>query len=364
MLLTHVVALALFISVLAASTYALLLRRSGITARADFPSHTAILAATATATVALFLCIRSLNFGVDTVAYVDLFDHYCNGGSLADVESSFRAATLLLNGLMLGSCTKEFLPATWIAALVLPVFWFAATTRLRLYYFAAFLLSIIGIELATNALRQGLSVGLMVIGVSLAHTASPSKRWLALPLAGLAALFHTSAVLFIAAYLLARLNWLAFLLVTGAVTWVTVTSFDAQLALPLASDFLYEIQKYAAHEGDELWIRVLAFACVLAALAAPVFVRGERTISQVMAQPFYAIAFRLSVLCVPFLALPYFGYRFIYGVYPMILFLSLMPASGEPKKLDQQALWLCLMNVAVLFAWSAGSSYMREVPFL
>lgn len=364
MLLTHVVVLSLATALFAVTAYTLLLCSAELSVLERHVPRFGLAAATAAAVVIMLVCLRSLNFGVDTEAYVELFSHYCNGGRLSEVEGSFQAATLLLNGLMLGSCNTALLPATWIAAIVLPVFAFLASVRVRLFYITAFLLSIVGIELATNALRQGLSVGPMVLGVSLLHARSKSSRWAALPLAALAVMFHSSAVLFIAAYLMARLPWRSFLLATAAATWVTVSSLDAQIALPLASEFLYEIQKYAAHEDDEFWIRVLAFACVLAALIAPVLGQGKRTLMEMVALPQYAVALRLGVLCMPFLTLPYFGYRFIYGVYPMILFLSLLPAAAEPARLDRQALWLCFMNVIVLIAWSSGSSYMREVPFL
>lgn len=367
MLLTHVVLLSVAAALLLGVGFAVLKRQAAVDVGRLYPEPLLVAAGVASAIVVGLLCLRSLNFGVDTVAYAELFTHYCNGGRLSDVEGSFQAATLLLDGMMLGACSTSLLPTAWIVAIVLPVLFLAAPWRLRLSYLTAFLFSIIGIELATNALRQGLSVGLMLMGVSVMTTQQGQRRWLALPFALASVLFHSSAVLFLAAYLLARLRWLQFLGTTLALVWLTVTSLDAQIALPLASDFIYEIQKYAAHEDDELWIRVLAFACVLAALAAPLLARAT-ALRPLLREGPYAIALRLSVLCVPFLALPYFGYRFIYGVYPAILFLtlgaSLLPGRPQLARPQAQLLWLLVMNLLVLLAWSAGSSYMREVPFL
>ncbi len=315
------------------------------------------------------LCMRSLAFGVDTVAYVDLFARYCSGDGLSDLETSFHAATLTLNALMLGACSTQLLPTVWALAIVIPALALPAPWKFKICYLAAFLLSIVGIELATNALRQGLSVGVMLLCISLHTTQIGPRRWLALPLALAAMLFHSSAILFLTAYFLARLRWRLFLITSIATIIIIVGSLDVNIALPLASDFIYEIQKYAAHDDDELWIRALAFTTVLASLAAPVLARDlalVRRINQV--DDPYSIAVRLSLLCVPFLALPYFGYRFIYGTYPIILFLtlsaSMLPkpfASGRPHA---QFLWLLAMNVLVLLVWSTGSSYMREVPFI
>lgn len=368
MLLTHVVLLSVTAAALVAVAFAVLRRQAGGVAPALHAESLQVGAVIVSLIVISLLCLRSLAFGVDTVAYAELFTHYCNGGRLADVESSFQAATVLLNGMMLGACSTQLLPTAWILAIVLPVLALAAPWRLKLSYLAAFLLSMIGIELATNALRQGLSVGFMLVAVSVLTTPAHKGRWLALPFTLLAVVFHSSALLFFGAYVLARLRWLPFLGVTAALIWVTVNFLDADIALPLASEFLYEIQKYAAHEDDELWIRVLAFATVLAALTAPWLARQPGPWLTAMIRGPYAVALRLSLLCVPFLALPYFGYRFIYGVYPAILFLtlgaSMLPGATPVARASAQVAWLLGMNVAVILAWSAGSSYMREVPFL
>lgn len=368
MLLTHVVLLSVAAALVAALGFSVLLRRADPAISRLYPEPLLVGTAVASGLVVVLLCLRSLNFGVDTVAYAELFTHYCNGGRLSDVEGSFQAATLLLDGMMFGACRTSLLPSAWIAAIVLPVLMLAAPWRVKLAYLTAFLLSIIGIELATNALRQGLSVGLMLMGIAILTTQAERRRWFALPFALAAVLFHSSAVLFLAAYLLARLRWVTFVVSTVFLVWLTLNSLDAQVALPLASDFIYEIQKYAAHDDDELWIRVLAFACVMAALAAPLLARCPAALGPALREGPYAIALRLGVLCVPFLALPYFGYRFIYGVYPAILFLTLaasfLPGRPPLARSQPQLLWLLTMNIAVLLAWSAGSSYMREVPFL
>jgi hypothetical protein len=333
-----------------------------------FPHPSLVAAATASLVIVGLLCLRSLDFGVDTVAYAELFTHYCNGGQLSDVEGSFQAATLLLNGVMLGACSVQLLPSAWIIAIVVPVFALAAPWPLKWSYLGVFLLSIIGIELATNALRQGLSVGLMLLAVSILTTCYGPRRWMALPFAVAAVIFHSSAALFLGAYFLARLHWLPFTGVTLGLIWITVNFQASDVAVPLARDFFYEIQKYAAHEDDELWVRILAFACVLAALVAPVLARRPGPWVHFVQPGPYAVALRLSLLCVPFLALPYFGYRFIYGVYPAILFLTLgastLPGLVALSRAPVQLIWLLGMNICVLVAWSAGSSYMREVPFL
>jgi hypothetical protein len=368
MLLTYVVILCL-VSALLLGVYAAFLKELAPRHVAThIPQPMLVSSGVASTILVVLLCMRSLNFGVDTVAYAELFSHYCSGGSLYDVEGSFQAATLLLNTLMLGACRPSLLPAAWTIAIVLPVLVLPVTWRLKISYLAAFLLSIVGIELATNALRQGLSVGFLLLSVSILTAQTGQRRWLALPFALAALLFHSSAALFLAVYLLALLPWHLFLGTSLTIIFLIVNSLDIDFALPIASNFIYEIQKYAAHDGDEIWIRVLAFATVLASLAAPLLARNNTALRPALSNGPYAIAARLSLLCVPSLVLPYFGYRFIYSVYPIILFLtlsaSMLPKISPLGRPYAQLLWLTGMNVMVLFAWAAGSSYMRSVPFL
>ena len=369
MLLANIVVMTMSATLGFALIYTLLRRGAPAGVLAAFPGVVPAVAVTASAVMVVLMGLRSLDFGVDTVAYAELFTDYCKGDPLSDAEGSFRVTTWMLNGLMFGACSTPWLPAAWILGVVLPVFLIDAPARLKIFYLCAFLFSIVGVELSTNALRQGLSAGMILWSVSLLSRPSGSRTALAMLLGLFAVAFHASAALFIGAYLLARLRWVPFFATLGLLVWMTLSYMDADLALPFARDFLYEIQKYAAHEGDEIWIRVLAFACVLVALSAPVLAGGGAKVRQALGTGPYAIALRLGVLCLPFLALPYFGYRFVYGVYPMILFLtlaaSMLPGLRRPLARERPLfLWIAGLNVLVLLAWAAGSSYMREVPFL
>jgi hypothetical protein len=362
MLLTDVLLLTVGLAGTFTLGYALLRRGARARVLARYPEPLTALAAAFVFLIVMWLCVRSLGFGVDTVTYVELFDHYCSGGSLSDMERSFQAATLLLNVTMLWSCDTSLLPAAWIGALALPLCFLRVSARLRCYFACTFFLSLVGIELATNALRQGLSVGLMLVAMSIHATQAGARRWSGVPFAAAALLFHSSAILFLGAYLLAQLRWPLFLGVSCFLTWLTVYLMNVDVALPLVAEFLYEVQKYALHEADEIWIRALAFACVLVALLMPVLVRGVTAVRGWAGKGHHAVAARLTVLCIPFLTLPYFGYRFIYGVYPFILLLAL--TAPESRASGRQFVGILAGNLIVLVAWSAGSSYMREVPFL
>ncbi|CAM3335797.1 EpsG family protein [Cupriavidus taiwanensis] len=325
------------------------------------PSPHVVGGVTAAAFIIVMMCFRSLQFGVDTAAYANIFSDFCKGGLITDRESSFQIATEVLNFTMLGSCDTQLLPAVWVLLIVLPALFFRAPWQVRLCYISALLLSLVGIELSTNALRQGLSTGWLVFAVSLA----PITSLLTVLFSAVAMAFHPSAGLVLLGYLLARQRWKIFLPLVVGLLVLTVHSLNASIELPLVSRFLYEIRKYLAHEDSELWIRILSFACVVAALLAPQLSRfPEVSIPAVMADRYYAVALRMAIVCLPFLALPYFGYRFIYGMYPIILFLTLSPTLGNHVDTRRQFLLLCAMNVTILLVWAAGSTYMRDLPFI
>jgi len=306
------------------------------------------------------LFARSKGFGVDTLTYADLLGGYCQGHSTDELDLSYRASLLLLNVGMLGACKVSWLPAAWalmVSALLLclPVPW-----PFRLRYAALLLFSLIGIELTTNALRQGLSMAVFMLSVAL----WTRHQMAALLVAVAAVILHTSTAMVLMGLVLSTLPWrwfwLGLLAAIGAVMIFIQYNLEPMLLQPL----LYEIQKYMAHDADEVWIRVLAFSSVVAALLVPLFsaVRGRRY--TLLSNRAYAIAMRVGFCCVPFLYFPYFGYRIIYGFYPLLLYFTLLNGPREGVRVDRHFALLLGFNALLLLVWAQGSTYMRDVPFL
>lgn len=308
----------------------------------------------------VLMAVRSLGFGVDTAAYADFFREYCRAGAPEGTESSFMLSALLLNAGMAGACSVILLPAVWALLIVAGLLLMAAPLSLRLRYAALLTFSLVGVELATNALRQGLSVAVMMIAVSF----WPRRRAVALACTLASVALHTSAALVVLGFGIASLPWTGFAIVfsglVASVLYVLSTGIEPTLLTP----FLYEIQKYLDHEADELWVRVLSFACVAGALLLPVAsARAGMVRHALLEAPNYACAVRLSITCLPFLMLPYFGYRYIYGVYPLVLYLTLCAVRETGKHIDRHFALLLAFNAVLLLGWARGSSYMQEVPF-
>jgi hypothetical protein len=307
-----------------------------------------------------FMLARSPAFGVDSIAYVEGFGDYCMGIEPLRPELSFDIAHALMNGVMFGRCDPAWMPAAWVGVIAVGLCLMAAaqTEIPRLRFSALLLLSLVGIELLTNAMRQGMAIAFFA--AALCHW--PRQRVLALALVFLAIALHESMGLAALALLLSMLRWRWFLpafglLLTGT-GWVLANEADARLLEP----FFYEIRKYLGHEDDEIWVRALAFATLLSAIAAP-WIAATSNRGSLWRSAQHQQALRVAATCLPFMALPWFGYRYVYAVYPLVLALTLSNPTSKPVALRHFFL-LLFFNALLLVAWSQGSSLIRETPFL
>lgn len=307
------------------------------------------------------LAFRNPEFGTDTANYSAIFQEFCQQGELPNSEFSYLISVRTINAAMLGSCNVSLLPVTWLLLVVGILLGSIGSWQLKLRVMVILLLSMVGIALTTDALRQGLSVGLMLAALGCWHQ---KQRAAAFVLSGLSVAFHSSAALVLIALLASTLSWPFFILVlagvTGVVTFAIQTSDSIASALPIISTLLI----YAAHDSDELIIRVLTFSCVLSTLVAPLLAaRSAAARREALALPGYQTAIRLAVCCIPPLSLPYFGYRFIFGVYPLILWLVI---SATLAREDDSAVfgWALGGNAVILLFWCFGSNYVLTTPFI
>jgi EpsG family len=309
--------------------------------------------------VATAISLRNPFFGVDTKTYVGIFNSYCVGGTLHDSETSFIYSVKSINAFMLGACDSRYLPYAWVAFMVMAFFAAREKFNEKTIYLAIFLTSMIGIELTTNALRQGFSIALLVSALSYYKN---NNLFAAIFAVGAVAL-HSSSALVIFLFFLCSLQTRAFLACIGILSFLLVTSLKSGITLFVTSRFIYEVQKYLEHDADEIAIRMLAFACVLCVVVLPVIVSSTARLALWKSRN-YNIAIKLLLVCIPFLYLPYFGYRLIYGTFPIVLWLVITRLLQVGKLTPSIFMILILTNLTIIWIWSAGSSYMRSITFL
>jgi hypothetical protein len=312
------------------------------------------------ALVTILVATRSPVFGVDTATYLNLFGGYCLGQDVSGEGTSFMLSVTLLDAAMLGACQTRLLPLSWALLFVGMLLLAPSEPRQKAAFLGLLMLSLVGIELVTNALRQSLSVGAAIIAVAL----YPRSRLAALVAAGASVALHSSGALVLLAAWGATFGWPLFLLGMAAGIGIVAGALLSGNAFFLLEPLLYEIEKYLGHEADEIYVRAMAAACILVAIGAPLLAAsGPQGRARLWRDPQYQVALRLGFTCIPFLAIPWFGFRYMYGVYPILLWLVLLAGFRQPGLMGRQFGWTLAGNLVVLLAWSLGSSYMLLVPF-
>jgi len=272
----------------------------------------------------------------------------------------------LINLMMLGTCMPGLLTFAWPALITFVLLCMNGSISRKLYFIALLFISVVGLEMTTNALRQGISTAFIMVALSYWDR----SKLISAAAATLAVATHSSAFLFIAVFFLASFSWRSFFLGFSAAIGLTLALLTMakhiNLLLAIANvsflkSFLFEISHYLLLSGEEL-VRVLAMATVLGTIAAPWSVqRSLFEWESLLQKPGYNLALKLAMTCIPFAFVPYFGYRFIYGVYPAILWYTL--SSVRPQTIERAFFYIFLANVTISLAWAFGSSHMRELPF-
>lgn len=338
--------------------------RSGCFRRVPFETAFAYLSI---ATLYVFLCLHSNDFGTDGPAYLRVLQAYCEKQyNLFNLKSSWYFDLSILYFATFGTCSAAIFPLAWATVVLAVLLAIDAKWTDKAYFISALLLSIVGIECLTNALRQGISTALLILSVSY----YPRRKWVCLT-AGVACIFaHESAVLMLAALCLCMLPIRLYVIsMSVLIVWVlTSLSSNVELAslqqVPGIGSFFYELSKYMSHDPVEFWVRALALTTVLSTCATALVVTfvakgaGSQRDSQNVKQ---LLSLKLALCCIPLSFVPYFGYRFAYGIYPLILWFSLFSVPMHKRRTAYAM--IVGANIVVLFLWALGSSRMSSQLF-
>jgi hypothetical protein len=303
------------------------------------------------------LALRNVSFGTDTPAYLEYFRDYCRDSNQEGLELSFLLSQLFLNLVMFGSCQPDILISAWLMLMLMPLLFIREAFSFRLIYASLLIFSLVGLELTTNALRQGISIAQLILGLSLLR----SRSLLAIPFLAFAIFLHSSTILVLAGLAMTTLHW-RFIFAAVPLLGLLVF-FSLQFSSPpsLINPFLYEIQKYMMHESSEIWIRILVFACVLSVLVAP-WICCSRGLSPLLSLH-YNRSLKLVFIFLPFLGLPFFGYRILYGIYPVVLYFTILSVRSMGGSMLRQSIFLLSANIGIMMIWAQGSSMIRQILF-
>ena len=306
----------------------------------------------------MVLCIslRSIYYGPDTQAYYQFFSQYCFGNA-ADLDFDYKASFFFLNAALLWGCNPNYLIPGWIFLFLIPFAFLEMSWVRRVQFFALSIVSFIGIELTTNIFRQGISASFMLLGFAWYKR----KPWVAILSVAVSLALHSSGALVLLAIVLANLRWRYFLVGFSVLIGIVLIYSNTQTGIGFVDRFFYEMNKYGSIDDLEIYIRLLAVVqlCVPISFAwlsrrfAPIEERGDNRD--------WIVSVRLALTCLPFLTMPYFGYRYVYGLYLVVLFLNYRHIVSRRSLAFEGVFYTSL---AISLAWAYGSTLVRTSPFL
>lgn len=303
------------------------------------------------------IVLRNVDFTIDARAYLEFFQTWCQFGYAGREGFTFETSMALINTAMLGACDPALLTAAWAGIICVLILASPAPLRSRLLFLGAFLFSMPGIEMLTNVMRQGIAASFLVCALGFLK----KSRLMAMLLASLAMLFHISSIMFIGAWWLARQRYRYVAMVLGVLALLGVfLNNPPQFALNAYPPLRY-VAIYAQIENFDAFIRAIVLLNIAAVALLPIFVdRDVKFEWGAIAEGDSAFLVKLTLICILASVLPGFGYRFAYGVFPIVLWTILDTGDKSGRRFP----FVLIINMLVLIAWSFGSSYMRSVAFL
>lgn len=302
------------------------------------------------------LITRPSEFGVDTITYLRMYDQFCFT-ELDNLDLSYSVVFSLLNISQAGSCNSALLTTSWVLLILLCFLLLPETLNTRLKLAALGLFSLIGTELATNALRQGISASVMMLALAWYRR----NRLFGLVLAAFAIALHASTGLVFIAVVVASMRFRYFVVALSVLIVLVLSYSYLGLDVEALNRLTGEIDKYSAHDADDLYVRILSAAQLFVPIGVAVATRAWVDQPTDEDQAELSTAFKIALTALPYLSLPYFGYRYVYGIYLLVLYLSRSAILDDRRPAFEMVL---LANAVIALVWALGSSYLRYIPFL
>jgi hypothetical protein len=303
------------------------------------------------------IVLRNIDFNLDARTYLELFQTWCEFGYAGREGFTFTASMVALNSAMFGACDPALLKLAWAAIMVAVLALVPAPIQTRILFMGVFAFSMPGIEMLTNAMRQGFALVLIVVALAIRKNNYKFSIFFII----FSAVFHLSSILFLATYSVSALRWRYYLFTILGIAGIVYFLSDPPKFILSEFPLLNYVAIYARLKVDDLLPRILVLTNIVLLAALPILAdRGIVLNWRVFFESEQASVIRLSFMGIAASALPGFGYRFGYGVIAIILWVLLEDRSKAAARFP----YILLANLTVLLLWAFGSTYMRTVPFL
>lgn len=305
----------------------------------------------------LFL-FKNEYFGADTKNYLNEFTDYClNPDDYQGLDYTYKIIFDLLNILMAQSCEVKWIIWLWPYFVISIVFISILLFKHDKFLLIALFSSFIGIELLTNAMRQGFSIAILFLGFSFYL----KRRYFYFGvLAALSLLFHQASALIILIFIISRISYKIILpsMLFGLVIVFGTTYLDF---VPGMLSFKASIYKYLPYASDDFIVRVISLANLILTyfiyliMVRKSVIRDSHTINTVI---------NIVAICSIVSVVPYLGFRVVYGVYPLFLLMTFISVKRHSQLAYKYLSLVTLANVFITIIWLSGSAHMRAIPFV
>lgn len=309
-------------------------------------------------TLMVLFVFKNEYFGADTKNYLNEFTDYClYPNSYTGIDYTYKVIFNLLNLLMAGTCEVKWIIWLWPYFVISIVFLSLLLFNIDKLFLIAVFSSFIGIELLTNAMRQGFSIAILFFGYSFYLR----RKYLYFGvLAVLSILFHQASVLIIFIFIVSRLSYK---LVVPSMMLGVFISFGTTYIdfLPGMLSFKDSIYKYMPYANDDFIVRIISLANVMLVFVIYLYVvkdfivKDYRTINSLI---------NIVAICSIVSIVPYFGFRVVYGVYPLFLLMTYISIRRCCRLSYHYLLIVTCANLAITILWLSGSAHMRSIPFV
>ncbi|WP_323633524.1 EpsG family protein [Enterobacter hormaechei] len=309
-------------------------------------------------TLLVLFLFKNEYFGADTKNYLNEFTDYClNPASYTGLDYTYKIIFNLLNFLMAERCEVNWIIWLWPYFVISIIFITTLVFKLDKLIIITLFSSFIGIELLTNAMRQGFSIAILFLSFSFYF----KRRYVSFGvLAALSLLFHQASALIIVIFIISRLNYK--LIVPSMVMGIFLLFGTAYLDfVPGVLSFKASIYKYMPYASDDFIVRLISLINLMVtffvylSFARKFSVKDDITLNVII---------NIVAICSIVSIVPYLGFRVVYGVYPLFLLMTYISVKRYSQQSYKFLSYVTCGNIFITILWLCGSAHMRAIPFV
>lgn len=301
---------------------------------------------------------KNEDFGADTKNYITEFSYYCiDPQTYFGVDYTYKVVFFVLDSIMLNSCNVYWLMWIWPLLIIVVLYAAAHIFKFDKIYLVAFITSFIGIELLTNAMRQGFSIAILI----LAFCFYLKKRYLWFAVfAAVSFLFHQASMVIIAILIISRLNYKIVIpcFAIGIFVSFTTVYFDV---LPGVLSFKNAIYKYLPYADEDFIVRLISIASLFLTV---IIYKWATYKNQLEDKKINNSLLNIVFICSLVSFVPYLGFRVIYGIYPLVLLMLSYTNKRNGNFAYEYLSYVSCINSIITIVWLCGSTHMRIIPFV